>query len=196
MRAPGQPLVDFRNHRFVDLIERSPLWFWQRSRKCACAPASEHTRQADPTCDVCNGTLYVWYGPEESALDQLDPDVRADIESRLTDQQRALLTANPGSLIRGFTRSVTQTFDSMEEDSGSHSWSQCLFTCRGDNASRTRRADVSQRNVSTAHGGASSPTAGTARRSREESRAPASPLAPSPPEPSPPSVGSVPWVVR
>lgn len=95
--------VDMRVEQFDLAIEtKGYLLLWERSNPCPCAPVSSNTEQPDPTCDMCNGSGFYYFGRSEAQ----------DLDGYEFDElQQEMIDTTEGFIIRGLITSIVSKQD-------------------------------------------------------------------------------------
>ena len=80
----SRSIAELQHDEVVKLIEVAGVRVvWSRSLVCPCKPCNAETDQPDPSCTLCKGRGFLYFGPETS---QLDSEV-----GTLTEIQKAIL---------------------------------------------------------------------------------------------------------
>ena len=119
------PRVDFDLREFEKLIERSPRFVWERSALCPCADNNTQTQQPLPTCSLCDGIGFFWFGPNGYVVDE-------DVVGELTVTQKTAQARVGGAIIRGFMASA-QMMQNRYDTLGVWFWGQMRITVRPEN---------------------------------------------------------------
>ena len=116
--------VDFNLKRFVDLVERSPRFVWERAMFCPCASINDQTEQPDPNCTKCKGVGWFWFGP----AGYVPPPAAGTLDAT----QMAVVNRNGGAVIRAFMAEATYRqagYDTL----GTWAFGQMHVTVRPEN---------------------------------------------------------------
>jgi|TARA_X000001388_G_scaffold20926_1_gene13849 hypothetical protein len=116
--------VDFNLKRFVDMIERSPRFVWERAMFCPCPSVNDQTQQPDPNCTKCKGVGWLWFGPAGYVV---PPEA-----GTLTPVQKAVVDRNGGAVICAFMAEATYRqagYDTL----GTWAFGQMHVTVRPEN---------------------------------------------------------------
>ena len=116
--------ADFNLKRFVDLIERSPRFVWERAMFCPCPSINDQTQQPDPNCTKCKGIGWLWFGPAGYI-----PPVAA---GTLDATQTAVVDRNGGAVICAFLAEATYR-QSGYDTLGTWAFGQMHVTVRPEN---------------------------------------------------------------
>ena len=93
VKATGQR-VDFKPDKFETLIEtKGYLLAWMRASPCPCSPIATETKQPDPTCSLCNGDVWYYFGGN---INQVLEDI-----GDFTALQKKIINDNSAMVIRG-----------------------------------------------------------------------------------------------
>lgn len=114
--------ADFRRDVFENSIEAHGYRLaWTRATFCPCIPLNNQTEQANPTCAVCNGTGYAYFGQRVKQ----DP---AKI-GQLSDLQASLIQNTGAMVIRGLMTGIGRR-DKPYQEIGHYHEGEAMCTVR------------------------------------------------------------------
>lgn len=96
--------VDFDTKQFLALIEfKGARLAWSRATSCPCGPVNNQTKQPDPTCGLCQGRGFIWFGPK----DYSPPASVGDLDGI----QMASIARDGAAVIRGLVIGIDRNDD-------------------------------------------------------------------------------------
>lgn len=102
--------VDFKPDDFALAIEtKGYLAAWERAGACPCAPIASQSSDPDPTCPLCGGRGFIYFGPQGG----VQADRTADYV--LDECQQALVDDNGALLIRAMVVNITAVTQPWEQ---------------------------------------------------------------------------------
>lgn len=100
--------TDFSPAKFDLAIEtKGYLLAWLRSAVCPCKPVSTHTEQPDPTCPLCKGSGWYYFGADTPT------DVTAI--GNLDDVQIRIIQENNAMVIRGLITGIQNEYNPWDK---------------------------------------------------------------------------------
>lgn len=99
--------VDFKPNEFDFAIEtKGYLLAWERATVCPCAPVADQTKQPDPSCALCDGTGWFYFGA---------PTAQDLSEYTFDTIQQAILTDTGAMVIRGIITNVVNDPNALDK---------------------------------------------------------------------------------
>jgi hypothetical protein len=94
---------DFRTEVFgLNISAHGYRLAWTRATICPCMPINAQTQQADPSCDLCQGNGFFYFGPSGSKQS-------AKLIGQLNDVQASIIEDNNAFVIRGLMTSLSRS---------------------------------------------------------------------------------------